>query len=187
MKLLFPLFLIAAATLISCSDNKYADTYLCKDGKAHFYASTPFEDISPTSNSALCVLNTRSKKVSAKIAMKSFVFKNGLMQEHFNENYLETDKYPYATFEAQIVEDIDYRKDGVYDVTLKGVFEVHGVKQDREIKGKLTVIGGQPVSATAAFELKLVDHHIKIPTAVVMKIAEVVKVDVDLKFKKYQE
>ena len=185
MKSLITIFLALASIQCMAQDTKYADTYICKDGKTHFYASTPLEDISPTSNSTACAINVKSKKISAKVEMKSFVFKNGLMQEHFNENYIESDKYPYATLDAQIVENLDHLKDGTYTVMLKGIFEIHGVKKEREIKGKLTVKDGQPVSATAEFEVRLTDHNIKIPTAVMMKIAEVVKVDVNYTFKKY--
>ncbi len=168
-------------------DNRLGETYVCTKGKTHFFASTPVEDIEATSNSSICVINTKTKKVSAKVLMTSCTFKSGLMQEHFNENYMESGKYPYGVLDAVIVEDIDFSKDGIYDITLKGTFEIHGVKRDKEIKGKLTVKNGQPVGATAAFEVKLVDHDIKIPTAVLTKIAEVVKVDIDYKFEKYQK
>ena len=168
-------------------EGKYTDSYICDNGRAHFFASTPFENISPVSNTAVCVINTKTKKVIAKVRMASFVFANGLMQEHFNENYIESEKYPYATLDAEIVESLDYTKDGTYDVTLKGTLDLHGVKKEREIKGKLVIKNGQPVSATADFEVKLVDHSIKIPTAVIAKIAEVVKVDVAFNFKKYEK
>lgn len=186
MKTLFSILLLVVSISGIAQNNKYADTYACQDGKLHFYASTLLENISPTSNVMLCVLNTKSKKVSAKVKLTTLVFSNSLMQEHFNENYVESEKYPYAILDAEIVENIDYAKDGVYDITLKGTLEIHGVKKDREIKGKLTVKGGQPVLATAEFEVKPADHNIKIPTAVVVKIAEVVKVDVAFKFQKYQ-
>ena len=179
--------LIALFYLAKAQDAKYADAYVCLKGKTHFFASTPLQDIDAVSNTSLCVVNTKTKKVSAKLQMNSFSFPEKLMQEHFNENYIESDKYPFGILEAVIVENIDFSKDGVYDVTLKGTFEVHGVKRDREIKGKLTVKNGQPVAATAQFDVKLADHNIKIPTAVVAKIAEVVKVDVDFKFEKYQK
>jgi polyisoprenoid-binding protein YceI len=187
MEKIFSVLLVIASLHVSSQDNQYADTYVCKDGKVHFYASTPFEDISPASTVGLCVINTKTNKVSAKVEMKSFIFKNGMMQEHFNENYIQSEKYPYAILEAQIVEKINYAKDGVYSITLRGTFEVHGVKKPYEIKGKLTVQHGIPLAATADFEVKLVDHNIKIPTAVVVKVAEVVKVDVSFKFKKYEK
>jgi uncharacterized protein YlzI (FlbEa/FlbD family) len=182
------IFILVFATIFSGSFAQGAsDTYVCTKGKTHFFASTPIEDIEATSNSTICVINTKTKKVSSKVQMTSCKFKSGLMEEHFNENYMESGKFPYGVLDAVIASDIDFSKDGVYDITLKGTFEIHGVKRDREIKGKLTVKNGEPVAATAEFDVKLVDHDIKIPTAVMSKIAEVVKVDIDFKFEKYQK
>jgi hypothetical protein len=182
----FVLFLLMS-TLFSSAQDKYANTYVCTAGKIHFFSASPIEDIEASSKNAVCVVNTQNKKVYAKVAMKTFEFKDKLMQEHFNENYMESDKYPSAILDMAIVEDIDFSKDGTFDVTLKGSFEIHGVKQDREVKGKLTVKNGAPVSATADFIVKLVDHKIKIPKAVVMNIAEEIKVDVSFAFEKYQK
>ena len=86
------------------------------------------------------------------------------MEEHFNENYMESDKYEYSSLDGVIVENIDFTKDGVYDVTIKGTLEIHGVKVEREIKGKLTIKNGVPVNGTAKFDIKLADHKIKIPS-----------------------
>ena len=117
----------------------------------------------------------------------SFTFKDKLMQEHFNENYMETDKFPSAVLDMMIAENLDFTKDGVYDITLKGTLEMHGVKQEREIKGKLTIANGAPVKAAAVFDVKLADHGIKIPKAVTMNIAEVIKTDVEFVLEKYQK
>jgi hypothetical protein len=186
MKVLF-FILFMGSLQAGMQEDRLAYTYICKDGQTHFFSSAPIEDISATCNNSLCVLNIQTKKISARVRMASFVFPNKLMQEHFNENYMESDKFPNGILEAHVVENIDFSKDCIYDVTLKGTFEIHGVKKDREIKGKITVVRGQPASATAQFDVKLADHNIKIPTALVAKIAEVIKVDVDFKFQKYHE
>ena len=180
-------FLFIAFTIQLSAQDKYANTYACTKGKIHFFSSSPLEDIEATSNVAVCVVNTQTKKVYAKVQQTSFVFKDKLMQEHFNENYMESDKFPSSVLDMAIAEDIDFTKDGVYDVTLKGTLEMHGVKKEREIKGKLTIKNGVPSQATAAFDVKLVDHGIKVPKAVVMNIAEVVKVDVDFALEKYEK
>jgi hypothetical protein len=187
MKLSFLVMLIFAAGLSSMAQDKYANTYVCTKGRIHFFSSTALEDIDGTSNVALCVVNTQTRKVSVKVKMTSFEFPKKLMEEHFNENYMESDQYPYGILDAVIVQDIDFTKDGIYDVTLKGTFEVHGVKQEREIPGKVTVKNGQFSTATATFDVKLVDHKIKVPKAVTMNIAEMIKVDVAFTFEKYQK
>ncbi len=186
MKPLLSILLFAVVLQLSAQD-KYSNTYACTKGKIHFFSGSPLEDIEATSNTAVCVLNTQTKKVYAKIQQTSFVFKDKLMQEHFNENYMESDKYPASVLDMAVVEDIDFTKDGVYDITLKGTLEMHGIKQDREIKGKLTIKNGAPVQATAVFNVNLVDHKIKIPKAVMMNIAESIKVDVDFAFEKYEK
>lgn len=183
----FTIFLAVLGLLAKAQGDKYATTYACTKGKIHFFSSSPLEDIEAVSNSAVSVLNTQNKKVYAKVALTTFDFRDKLMQEHFNENYLETDKFPSAVLDMIVVENPDFTKDGTYDVTLKGTLEMHGVKHDREIKGKLTIKNGAPVSASADFEVKLADHKIKIPKAVMMNIAEVVKVDVNFAFEKYQK
>lgn len=183
------LFIIQTSIILlgNAQTDRYESTYSCTDGVTHFFSSTPLEDIESTSNQTICVLNTETKKVYAKVSMKSFNFEMKLMQEHFNENYVESDKYPHAILDAVIANDIDFKSDGTHEVLLKGTFEVHGVKQEREIKGKLTVKDGQPQNAKADFDVKLEDHKIKTPKAVLTKIAEVIKVDVNLTFEKYQK
>jgi polyisoprenoid-binding protein YceI len=181
------ILMTAGAFLANAQDDKYADTYACMKGMVHFFSATAMENIDATTNTAVCVLNTKTKKVFCKLKQSSFTFKDKLMQEHFNENYMESDKFPVAQLDMMIVEDIDFTKDGVYDVTLKGTIEMHGVKKEREIKGKLTVKNGQPVSATAVFMVKLADHGIKIPSIVGANIAEDVKTDVDFAFEKFHK
>lgn len=176
---------IVAVLLLQAQTDKYANTYACTNGKIHMFSATPIEDIDATSEKAVCVLNTESKKVFAKVAMTSFHFPKALMEEHFNENYVESEQYPFGILDAVIVEAIDFTKDGTYDVTLRGTFEVHGVKQQRDIPGKLVIKNGQPASAKAVFMIKLADHKIKIPKAVVTNIAEDIKIDVDFTFSKY--
>jgi polyisoprenoid-binding protein YceI len=158
--------------------------FICDNGKIHFLASTAMEDIEATSNKTACVLDPQNRKIEAKVDMKTFEFRRKKMQDDFNEDYIESDKFPYATFTALIVSKIDFSKDGTFDVKLRGTLDMHGVKREEEIMGKLTIKGGQPVNATAKFEIPLVNYHIKIPTIVVVKIAEVVKVDVNFDFKK---
>jgi polyisoprenoid-binding protein YceI len=178
------LFLSAAA---AAQGDKYEGVYVCTKGKAHFFSGATIENIEATSNSTLCVLNVQTKKVYAKMQQASFIFKDKLMQEHFNENYMETEKYPSAVLDMVIANDIDFSKDGAYDVSLKGTLEMHGVKQNREIAGKIIVKNGQPVNGTAVFDVKLTDHKIKVPSVVGANIAESVKVDVSFDFEKYKK
>lgn len=163
------------------------DNFITQNGKVHFYSKTPLEDIEANTQSAIGVLYTATKKVQAKIPIQSFEFKQKLMQEHFNENYLESDKYPYGNLDATIVENIDFTRNGVYDITISGILDIHGIKKPRDIKAKLTIADGMPKKATATFDIKLVEHKIKIPKAVILNIAEVITVDINFDLVKYQK
>jgi polyisoprenoid-binding protein YceI len=106
------------------------------------------------------------------------------MQEHFNENYMESDKYPYCKFKGKIVEKVDYTKDGVTKITMDGTFEVHGVAKPRKIEGTLTV-KGEEVTVDTKFNVAMKDHDIKIPEAVGNKFTENMEVTVKAVLVKY--
>jgi polyisoprenoid-binding protein YceI len=185
MKTILLVVFLPFLILSNSNQAKQSDTFfICDTGKIHFLASTPLEDIEATSNKTACVFNLKTKEIEAKVEMKTFEFRRKKMQDDFNEDYIESDKFPYAVFNATITNNVSFGKDGTYDVKLKGMFEIHGVKRQEEVTGKLTIRNGQPANATATFDVRLADYNIKIPTIVVLKIAEVVKVDVNLDFKK---
>ncbi len=169
MKILITSFLLVLAL------SAHAQLFLTQTGETSFFSETPLENIAAKNTNTAAIINTAKGEIAIKMAMNQFVFPNKLMQEHFNENYMESDKYPTATFRGKIQETIDFKKDGVYDVSAKGTLEIHGIKQDRIIKGKLTVGKGQ-IMMESNFNIKLVDHKIDIPTVVFAKIAEVISV-----------
>jgi hypothetical protein len=184
MKTIITSILVTLALLCAPTLQGQDKTFVCNTGQIHFFASTAVENIEAVSNTAVCALDMKTKKISAKVTMTSFEFKRKKMQDDFNEDYAESTKFPTAILEAVITSPAAFSKDGAYPVTLKGTFEMHGVTVNREIKGKLVIKNGKPVSASAQFDVKLVDHQIKVPTIVVVKIAEVVKVDVNFVFSK---
>jgi polyisoprenoid-binding protein YceI len=97
------------------------------------------------------------------------------MQEHFNENYLESSKYPLATFKGKIIDIVDFSKNGSYDITAKGFLTIHGVTQPKELKGKLTIDNAK-INLKSNFEVKVTDFKIEVPTLVFAKIAEIIAV-----------
>jgi polyisoprenoid-binding protein YceI len=107
----------------------------------------------------------------------NFKFKNALMEEHFNENYMETEKFPNSTFKGKINEPVDLTKDGETKVTVTGKMEIHGVTKDETYNGTITKSGNDIVIKTK-FKIKLADYNIKVPSLYVKNIAEVVDVDV---------
>lgn len=163
-----------------------AQTYVAKAGIAHFFSTTPLEDIEATSKEATSVLNTQTGELIASMPIKSFQFSKKLMQEHFNENYMESDKYPKADFRGKIVDlkSFDFSKDGTYTVKVSGELSIHGVKQPRTIDASFTVKGGV-VTGAAKFRVVLEDHKIERPQIVWEKIAEAVDVDVNFVYAAY--
>ncbi len=99
------------------------------------------------------------------------------MQEHFNEKYLESDKYPYAEFKGRILDDVDLSKDGEYTVNVQGNLNIHNVIKQYTTKALLKVKQGK-IESSATFNVKLVDHQITIPTLLTENIAEVMEVKV---------
>jgi len=161
-------------TLLLCTGIK-AQIWVSKNVTSTFFSSTPVEDIDAQSKSGASAINTKTNDIIFKINNTSYQFKKKLMQEHFNENYIESDKYPTSDFKGKIVEQIDFSKPGTYPITVKGNLQIHGVTKEYQTKGSL-VITADEAKATSAFNVKLADHDIKIPTIVFKQIAETIQV-----------
>lgn len=156
-----------------------AQKYFTRDGKITFSSDTPIEKIEAHNQKATCVLNAADGRMEFAVLIKAFQFEKALMQEHFNENYMESATYPKATFKGQIsnIEAIDFSKDGNYEVTVAGDMTIHGVTQAVSTTGNILVKDGK-LSADATFETKPGDYDIKIPAVVRKNIAEIVQVTV---------
>ena len=152
-------------------------SFTSKEVKVNIFSSTPLEDIKAQALNAVSVIIPKSKQLVFQMPIKSFLFSRSLMQEHFNESYMESDKYPTATFKGNIIENIDFAKDGIYNVNVKGILNMHGVAKERNIKGVITIKNGKP-SILSNFNVACADHEIKIPSVVFKKIAEVISVTV---------
>lgn len=147
-------------------------------GTISFRSDAPLELIKASSNQLKGIFVAEKKQFAFKIDIKSFKgFNSPLQQEHFNENYMESDKYPSASFGGKIIEDIDLTKDGVYTIRAKGDLTVHGVVQERILKCDLTIKNGS-MNVHSSFTVLLADHNIPIPQVVHEKLASEIKVDV---------
>lgn len=153
------------------------DTYVCKNARINLYSSAPIEDIEANSNSGVSVYNAATGELDFSVPIRSLHFPKALMEEHFNENYMESDKFPKATFKGKIQEHPDVSKDGTYPITVTGDLQVHGGTQTRTITGNLKVSNGV-VTMTSEFMVKCADHHIDIPQIVFHHIAESIRVRV---------
>ena len=166
---------------LTFSSYKIAATlYQTKTGAVSFSSDAPLEIIKASSNKLAGILSSEKKSFAFVVPMKSFDgFGKPLQRDHFNENYIESDKYPNAKFEGKIIEDIDFSKDGNYKVRAKGKFSIHGVEESKTIKCDLT-IKGKEIKIRSKFSVMLEDHGIKIPSVVNQKIAEKIVVSINL-------
>lgn len=162
------------------------EIYSSKTVNISFFSSTPVEDIDATTKNATAVLTCAKNEFVFLVQIKSFTFDKSLMQEHFNDNYMESDKFPNAQFKCKINEPVDYKKDGTYKVTATGKLSMHGVEKERTINGIITVKGNL-ISISSEFDVVCKDHDIKIPTLLTQKIAETIKVKVNGDFTPYKK
>ena len=160
------------------------DIYYTRSGVVSFFSSTPIEDIKADNEQATCVLDMETGNVSFRIPIRGFIFKNSLMQEHFNENYLESDKFPYASFKGQLVDwnDINLSKD-YQSIEIKGMMKIHGISKKITEIGKIALRDNR-VIGNSIFKIIVADYGIEIPKLVRENIAKVMEININLNLKK---
>lgn len=174
-------FILSAALFLSFNSliAQAGKIFAVRSGKISFQSEAPFETITASSKDIKGLLEIEKKLFAFKVRMESFEgFNSGLQKEHFNENYVESNKFPEATFTGKIIEDTDLAKDGIYTIRAKGNFIIHGVSQERIIKSDVTVKNGK-ITLQSAFSVLLEDHNIPIPKVVKDKLSSEIKVQVN--------
>jgi polyisoprenoid-binding protein YceI len=163
----------------------FAQKYMTRTGKVSFFSGTPVENIEAFNNEVASVLDSKSGDVVFQVPVKSFKFEKALMQEHFNENYMESDKFPKAEFKGKIADigNVNFAKDGTYNVTSNGKMTIHGVTKDVSIPGTITVKGSE-ATLNSKFKVKTADYGIKVPSVVVTKVAKEIDVTVNSMLKR---
>ena len=168
----------AAVLMVSGLKSQPVTIYHTTSGRIDFRSDAPLEIIRASSNDLLGVLDISKNNFSFKVVIRSFEgFNSPLQKEHFNENYLESDKYPEASFKGKIIEDADLTVDGTYEVRAKGNLTIHNVMQERIIKCAVTV-KNKIITIHSNFTILLSDHNIPIPKVVYQKLANEIKVEV---------
>lgn len=159
-----------------------AQILITNTAKVQFFSETPVENISAVNANVSSLINTATDSIFFKIKNTGFAFKNALMQDHFNENYMESSKYPFSTFKGKISQQIDYTKDGSYKISASGKMYIHGVERPVTANGLITVKAGQ-VSVSSDFTVKTADYKIDVPKLVFQKIAQEIKVSLSAVYK----
>jgi len=165
--------------LITAGLSLSAQKIYTKNGAISFFSKAPVENISADNNQVMSVLTLSSGELQFSLLIKGFHFKKSLMEEHFNENYLESHKYPKATFKGKIndLSKVNFTTDGNYTVEVSGDLAMHGITNKITATGIISVKSGM-ISATSKFKIKLSDYNISIPGIVKDNIAQVVDVTV---------
>ena len=177
MKKVFFVCLCTMAVTLAGAQN----IYLTKTGKISFNsrAKSP-EKVEADNNEVSSVFNSQSGEMVFAVLVKSFHFESALMEEHFNENYVESNKYPKSTFKGKILNlsAVNFSKDAVYPVNIEGDLTFHGVTKKLTSTGSLTIKGGKIIAASR-FGMKLKDFNVSIPSLVADKISEEIDIVVE--------
>ena len=182
--LFIAVFLFGVDDSASAPTQQGAAIYMIKKSTIVFHSSAKTELIKASSSQLKGIIDADKRTFAFSVAMKTFDgFNSPLQKEHFNENYMESDKFPVASFTGHIIEEDDFTKDGTYNIRAKGKFNVHGVEQERILQGDLVVKNGV-IKLSCIFTVLLAEHDIKIPRIVHEKLASEIKVIIDAEFTK---
>jgi hypothetical protein len=158
--------------------------YFIVTSEVTFVSDAPLERIDAKSTQMKGVIDTDTRSFAFSVANESFEgFNSVLQKDHFNENYIESDKNPSCLFSGKIIDEINFMKDGTYLVRVKGILNVKGIPQERIIKSTIWV-KGDDIFIECDFGVLLADHEIRIPRIVQQKIAPEIKIGVKAKLKK---
>ena len=153
--------------------------YRVATGQVAFESNAPLELIRATTTAIQGTIVSKTRLFAFKIPMQSFQgFNSALQRQHFNQNYVESAKYPNATFAGRIIEEVDLNLPGTYTVRAKGKLNIHGVEVERIIRARV-VSNGATLTLNCTFEVPLIDHRIQVPTIVYQKVADVIRVRLD--------
>ena len=171
--------IVSCCLILMAASLMAQDKFFTKSGNIQFASKGAIETIEATHRSVTCVLDSKTGDIQFAVLMKGFEFRKALMQEHFNENYVESDKYPKAEFRGQIANnsEVNYAKDGTYTVHIKGKLTLHGQTKDVEADGKITVKDGK-LQASSKFKILMSEYGIDIPGTVTQNMSDTINITV---------
>lgn len=177
--------ILALFCLLLISVTGSSQKFITKTGHIKFFSDGMIEKIEAHNRQVNAALDAGSGDFVFKVLMKSFEFEKALMQEHFNENYVESDKFPNATFVGKItnIKELNLSKEGIYEANVSGKLTIHGITRDVNEKGSLEVKGSK-IGAKSKFMIALSDYDIKIPGAVTKNISKNIEITVDVNLDK---
>ena len=175
--------LIFLLLLAGLGSTAFSQKYITRDGYIGFYSSTPLEDIKADNNQVASVIDISTGDIVFQVLIRSFRFEKALMQEHFNENYMDSDKFPRSTFSGKItnMSSIDLTKNGTYTVSVEGNLTIKDVTKKVTSQGSVEIASGL-ITAESKFIISPEDYGIKIPSVVRNNIAKNIEVTVKITY-----
>lgn len=172
--------LIASMSALLFSGAVSAQKVVTKDANVTFDATSSIESIKAINKSGSVALNILTGDVAARVQVKNFIFAQALMQEHFNENYMESNKYPSATLKGKItnISELQLAKNGTYKANVQGTLEMHGITNNVTVPATLVVNNGT-INFKSNFVVRCADYKIDIPSVVADKVAKEVKINIE--------
>ena len=177
--------LLSLIISVMCFISGYSQVYFTKNGHVSFFSKTILENIHADNNQVISVLNTDSGSLQFSLLNTAFHFPKAKMEADFNEEYMESSKYPKSTFKGTIenIDNIDFSKDGTWNIKVTGDLIIHGVTKNVTVPGKIGIKNGT-ISADASFKALLKDYNIKVPSIVSNKISESIDITVECLYQK---
>ena len=156
---------------------------ITKAATISFYSKAPMENIEATNKAGISVIDKSTGQLEFSVLLKGFSFEKALMQEHFNENYVESDQFPKAGFKGKIIDQtkVNFTKDGIYNVPISGVLTLHGISKDVTTAATISIRNGI-TEGEATFNIDITDYKIKIPSIVNDKISKTIKITVKAQY-----
>lgn len=179
------IWILLIAFTLPVANAQNSGKYFTREGNISFFSDARTEKIAGQNSKVNSAIDIATGKIEFAVLIKSFMFEKALMQEHFNENYMESDQFPKATFKGSIspLSAVNFVKDGTYPVIVTGVLTIHGVSKNVTLKGPI-VIKGNMASIKTSFNVLLSDYNINIPSIVKDKLNNTVKITVDCSYNK---
>lgn len=180
--LLYSAFTSLMALLSPSVSFSQSNLLVNKNGQVDFMSDAPLEIIRAHSDEVIGAIDKSKNSFAFGLHIQSFKgFNSDLQREHFHENYMETERYPVASFSGKFIDPVDFNTNGIYPVRAKGNLQIHGVDKERIIKGTITV-KNNVITINASFIVSLEDHNIKVPRIVYQKIAQQIIVEIKSNF-----
>lgn len=164
--------------LLPLAINANAQVFKASQLNTQIFSPAPISDIEAVSTKGVAMINLTKKEIEVEIPINSFTFKKALMQTNFNDKYLESDKFPFATFKGRYQSNIDLSKPGVYHLTVSGKFTIHGVEKTKIVKCVITVKETEMLFKSN-FDLLSADYKIEPAEMLYRKAGETVNIDVN--------